>query len=61
MLVGRFCADNWLIGRPDFEDALQKLEHLAFAGLTEAYNMSVCLMYHMYVRVHKLLGWGTSC
>ena len=50
MLIGRYCADAWLLGRSDFEEAMRKQAQLAFVGLTEAYNMSVCLLYHMYVR-----------
>lgn len=48
MLVGRYCADNWLVDRKDFELAKARVHELAFVGLTDAYNMSVCLLYHMY-------------
>jgi hypothetical protein len=49
MMVGRVCADGRSITDVQLKQAMVKLEHtLAFVGLTDAFNASICLFHHMH-------------
>ncbi len=48
MLLSEYCAIDMSITNDDFNKAARILSEFAFVGLTEAYNMSVCLFHHMY-------------
>jgi hypothetical protein len=48
MLLGRACAEDYNVSVSDAAQALRNLDTFAFVGLTEAFNMSVCLFHHMH-------------
>lgn len=60
MLVGDDCSVPLNITRAIFEEAERRLHNMAFVGLTDAFNASVCLFHHMYggVSVHSELPIG---
>lgn len=48
MLLGAACASHRRITKADKEEAYRRLSRMAFVGLTDAFNASVCLLFHMY-------------
>lgn len=48
MLVGGQCGMYHNLTTERIEEAHRRLKHLAFVGLTDAYNMSVCLFHQMW-------------
>lgn len=48
MLLGKMCAQEYKVTNDDLRTAINNLHSLAFVGLTEAFNASVCLFHLMY-------------
>lgn len=48
MLLGDDCSVPIPITRAVYEEAERRLYNMAFVGLTDAFNASVCLFHHMY-------------
>jgi len=48
MLVGEDCSVPLNITRAIYEEAERRLHNMAFVGLTDAFNASVCLFHHMF-------------
>lgn len=48
MLLGAPCAANKVFTPADVAEARRRVSRMTFAGLTEAFNASVCLYFHMF-------------
>ncbi len=47
-MLHQYCAARINISQTMLEEALRRVNRMAFVGLTDAYNASVCLLYHMF-------------
>eukprot|EP00041_Stephanoeca_diplocostata_P006198 m.78189 g.78189 ORF g.78189 m.78189 type:complete len:507 (+) comp16222_c0_seq3:242-1762(+) len=48
MLVGEDCAVPLNVTQGIYEEAVRRLHNMAFVGLTDAFNASVCLFHHQF-------------
>jgi hypothetical protein len=48
MLLGEYCGLDINITKAMFDEALRRVHRLAFVGLTDAFNASVCLFHHQF-------------
>ena len=59
MLLGQYCGKPLDMTRPLLMEARRRIDRMAFVGLTEYFNQSVCLFYHRMGGVPHLKAFTT--